>query len=112
MRIAIPVTNGRLSSHFGHCQQFAIIDADPETKKLAETQLLTPPAHQPGILPKWLSEMAVDLVIAGGMGQRARQIFEQNNIDVIVGAADNHPQELTMQYLTGKLQCGKNICDH
>ncbi|GAI54793.1 unnamed protein product, partial [marine sediment metagenome] len=54
MRIAIPITDGKLSAHFGHCRQFAIIDADPDTKKLTHTEMLTSPAHEPGALPKWL----------------------------------------------------------
>jgi ATP-binding protein involved in chromosome partitioning len=112
MRIAIPITNGKLSPHFGHCEQFAVIDTDSETKRITDTQILTPPVHQPGILPKWLGELSVDLVIAGGMGQRAQKLFTQNNIDVIVGTADNTPQELALQYLTGNLKTGKNICDH
>lgn len=112
MRIAIPVTDGKLSPHFGHCQQFAIIDADPDTKKVTNIEMLTSPAHEPGILPKWLSGLCVDLIITGGIGRRAQQLFAQNNIDVIVGAMNNTPQELTLQYLTGQLQCGENICDH
>lgn len=112
MRIAIPVTDGRLSSHFGHCEQFAVIDVNTDDKKIKSQQLLTPPPHQPGLLPQWLSGLCVDLIIAGGMGQRAQQLFRQNNIDVIVGAPDNTPQELVLQYLTGQLQCGENICDH
>jgi len=112
MRIAIPVTDGKLSSHFGHCQQFAIIDADPDTKKVTNIEMLTSPAHEPGILPKWLSGLCVDLIITGGIGRRAQQLFAQNNIDVIVGAMNNTPQELAMQYLTGQLQSGQNICDH
>ena len=112
MKIAIPVTNGKLSSHFGHCEQFAVIDADKEDKKIRGEQLLTPPLHQPGVLPRWLSELSVELIIAGGMGRRAQQLFGQNNIDVIVGAPDENPQELVKQYLAGQLQCGQNICDH
>jgi ATP-binding protein involved in chromosome partitioning len=112
MRIAIPITNGRLSAHFGHCEQFAIVDADPDSKQVTNTELLTPPAHEPGLLPKWLSGLCVDLVIAGGMGQRAQQLFAQNNIDVVVGAADNPPEKLALQFLTGRLECGQNVCDH
>jgi ATP-binding protein involved in chromosome partitioning len=112
MRIAIPLTEGKVSAHFGHCEQFAIIDADPDTKKVTNTEMFTPPAHEPGVLPKWLSGLCVDLIIAGGMGQRAQQLFAQNNIDVIVGAADNAPQELALQYITGQLKTGQNICDH
>ena len=112
MRIAIPVTDGKLSAHFGHCQQFAIIDVDPDTKKLTNTEMLEPPTHDPGALPRWLSGLCVNLIIAGGMGQRAQQLFTQNNIDVLVGAPDNTAQQVVEQYLAGQLQTGENICDH
>ncbi len=112
MKIAIPVTDGRLSSHFGHCEQFAIFDVDLDRKKITGQESLVPPPHEPGILPQWLSGFNVDLVIAGGMGQRAQQLFEQNNIELIVGAIDNSPQELVEQYMNNQLQSGQNICDH
>ena len=112
MKIAIPVTDGKLSSHFGHCEQFAIIDVDSGGKDIQGEKLVAPPPHEPGLLPKWLSGLSVDLVIAGGMGQRAQQLFAQNNIDVVVGAPDNEPHQLVLQYLAGQLQCGQNICDH
>jgi len=112
MRIAIPVTNGKLSQHFGHCEQFVVIDVDPDAKTITKTEMLAPPAHEPGALPRWLSEMSVNIIIAGGMGQRAQQLFEQNNIDVIVGAQDNTPEQLVQKYINGLLQSGENICDH
>ena len=112
MKIAIPMTNSKISSHFGHCEQFAIIDADTESKTITNSELLTPPPHEPGLLPRWLAEMSVELVIAGGMGQRAQQLFKENNIDLIVGITDNTPQELVEMYLNNELVSGQNICDH
>ena len=112
MKIAIPLTNGKISAHFGHCEQFAIIDVDVDKKEVKSSELLTSPAHEPGLLPRWLSELSVELVIAGGMGRRAQQLFQQNNIDLIVGAMDNTPQELVEQYLNNQLESGQNICDH
>ena len=112
MRIAIPLTKGRLSEHFGHCEQFAIIDVDTQTREIKNQELLTPPPHQPGLLPQWLASLCVDLVIAGGIGQRAQHLFKQNNIDVLVGAPNNTAEQLAIQYLTGQLKCGPNICDH
>ena len=112
MRIAIPVTDGRLSSHFGHCERFTIIDVDTDRRQIKSQQLLAPPPHEPGMLPKWLSGLHVELVIAGGMGRRAQQLFKQHDIDVVVGAPDNTPQELVTQYLAGQLKCGQNVCDH
>lgn len=112
MRIAIPVTNGKLSSHFGHCEQFAIIDADRDSKSIKHHEMVNAPQHEPGLLPKWLAGMNVELVIAGGMGQKAQQLFAGNNIEVAIGAPESEPLELVLQYLSDRLQCGQNICDH
>ena len=112
MRIAIPLTAGKLSQHFGHCEQFAIIDVDSDSKSIKSQEMVEPPAHEPGVLPRWLAGLQVELIIAGGMGQRAQQLFAENNIDVVVGAPDNEPQELISQYLAGQLKTGQNICDH
>lgn len=112
MRIAIPVTDGKLSVHFGHCEEFALVDVDEQTREIANVAKLLPPAHEPGVLPKWLSEQKADVVIAGGMGQRAQQLFAQNNIKVVVGASDRPPEELVSAYLNNTLETGDNVCDH
>ncbi len=108
----MPVTDGKLSAHFGHCQQFAIIDVDADNKEIKGCELVDPPAHEPGVLPRWLAGLHVELIIAAGMGRRAQQLFAEHDIDVVVGAMDNAPQELVLQYLAGQLQTGENICDH
>ena len=112
MIIAIPLVGGRLSMHFGHCENFALVEADPGSKKILDTKLLASPPHQPGLLPQWLHEHGAQIVIAGGMGQRAQQLFTQNGIQVVVGAADGDPQSLVTAYLEGTLQKGANFCDH
>jgi ATP-binding protein involved in chromosome partitioning len=112
MRIAIPLAQGKLSLHFGHCDQFAIFDVDDNINKVINRKDAAPPAHAPGVLPKWLHENNVSVIIAGGMGQRAQQLFAQNDIKVIVGASDGSPEELVSAYLQNKLETGDNICDH
>jgi len=112
MRIAIPLTDGKLSQHFGHCEQFAIIDVDATTKDIKSQRFETPPPHEPGVLPQWLAGLSVDLIIAGGMGQRAKGLFAENKIDVVIGSPVDSPEELISAYLEGRLQCGENICDH
>ncbi len=109
-RIAIPLENGILCSHFGHCEQFAIIDV--ENNIVAGESLLTPPPHEPGLLPGWLAEKAVTDVIAGGMGQRAIDLFNQQNINVFVGAQLKSPKELANDLLNNSLAAGANYCDH
>ena len=82
MKIAIPLANGKLAMHFGHCEQFALLDVDETTKKITGRENIVPPPHEPGLLPKWLAERGANLIIAGGMGQRALMLFVENNIRV------------------------------
>ncbi|MDO9340261.1 MAG: NifB/NifX family molybdenum-iron cluster-binding protein [Bacteroidales bacterium] len=109
-RIAIPLENGILCSHFGHCQQFAIIDAENNT--ISNETLITPPPHEPGLLPAWLAEKGVTDVIAGGMGQRAIDLFNQQKINVFVGAQIKSHTELANDLLNNSLAAGANYCDH
>ena len=112
MKIAIPLADGKLTAHFGHCGQFALVSVDPESKTITGTELLTPPPHEPGVLPAWLAEKGASVIIAGGMGQRAQMLFSENNIEVIVGAPVETPEQLVETYLAGTLKAGENICDH
>ena len=56
-------------------------------KQITGTNYLTPPPHEPGVIPRWLHEQGATTIIAGGMGMRAQQIFAENNITVVTGAA-------------------------
>jgi predicted Fe-Mo cluster-binding NifX family protein len=110
MKFAIPLAEGKLTAHFGHCQEFALVEVEDNQIKNKET--LVPPPHEPGVLPKWLHDLGTDVIIAGGMGARALDLFTQNKIKVIVGAAALAPEELVKQYLDNTLQTGGNVCDH
>lgn len=112
VKIAIPMAAGNLCMHFGHCEQFAVLDVDADGKKIVKREDLTPPPHEPGVLPAWLAEKGVKLVIAGGMGQRAQQIFMSQGIEVLVGASADSPEALVKAYLEGTLESGDNVCDH
>jgi len=63
-------------------------------------------------LPKWLNENNVNVIIASGMGQRAQQLFAQNDIKVMIGASGQSPEELVSAYMENTLETGDNICDH
>ena len=112
MRIAIPLADGRLAMHFGHCERFALLDVDQDTKNILHREDVEAPPHQPGLLPPWLAERGANLIIAGGMGQRAQQLFEYQGIRVVVGAPAEAPESIVKDYLAGTLQSGVNFCDH
>ena len=110
--VAIPVAGGQLCMHFGHCEQFTLLEVDTEGKKILRSRQVDPPPHEPGMLPRWLHEQGVNFVIAGGMGGRAQGIFAEQGIDVIVGAPAQPPESLALSYLGGTLQSGENTCEH
>ncbi len=110
MRIAVPTAQGTLCPHFGHCEQFALVDVDEG--KIVKTEYQTPPPHEPGVLPAWLHELGANVIICGGMGMRAQQLFAQNDIKVVYGAPNLPAEEVIRAHLDGKLVTGDNICDH
>jgi len=111
MRIAIPLTGGTLSPHFGHCECFALVDVDAENRIVGREDVDAPP-HEPGLLPAWLAERGVNAIIAGGMGMRAQGLFARRNIEVVVGTETDLPEALVADYLAGTLNVGQNLCDH
>lgn len=111
IKIAVPVNeSGALDSHFGHCRYFAFLEA--EGGKIVSEELRQPPPHEPGLLPRWLAEQNVTDVIAGGMGNRALQLFNSHNIRVFTGAPVMQAKELAMGFLAETVQFNGNRCDH
>lgn len=112
MRYAVPITEGEVATHFGHCSHFALFDVDEERKAIARKEVVASPGHQPGLLPAWLAEEGVSAVIASGMGSRAQGLFRENRIEVVVGVLGDDPEKAVLDYIRGILATGDNICDH
>ena len=108
--IAIPTSNQNLCQHFGHCEKFALYEIEDE--KITGERFLIPPLHEPGVLPVWLASQGVTHIIAGGMGQRAITLFNQQNIQVFTGVEEKPARSLAEEFLGNKLTTGSNTCDH
>ena len=110
-QIAVPTDdNGVLDAHFGHCKYFILMQVADGV--IVSEEKLIPPPHEPGVLPKWLAEQGATDIIAGGMGQRAIQIFNQHGVNVFVGAPQLPAKELAEGLLSEKLSFSANYCDH
>lgn len=108
--IAVPTENGKLSAHFGHCETFTLIET--EDNVIVNETTVDPPAHQPGVYPRFLAEQGVNVIIAGGMGMHAQQLFAENEIEVCIGVQSESPRLLVTDYLNQQLSTGQNLCDH
>ena len=107
---AIPTLNGKSCAHFGHCQSFAVVQVDGSD--VGNVLFMDPPAHQPGTYPRFLADQGVNIVIAGGMGVMAQNLFRENNIEIHMGVGVEEPGFLVSQFLSNELQTGDNLCNH
>jgi Uncharacterized conserved protein len=109
-KFAIPLAGGKLCAHFGHCQEFAFVSVNDGA--IAGVTKMTPPPHEPGVFPAWLAKEGVGVVLAGGMGERAQELFGQNGIKVVCGVQGGTPEDVVNAYLKGALTTGANPCNH
>lgn len=110
-KIAVPVNeDNMLNAHFGHCNYFSITDVDGE--KVLSEEIVQPPPHEPDVLPQWLAQKGVTDVLAGGMGKRAIQHFNNHCVNVFVGAPSLKANELVSGFLNDSIRFSANYCDH
>ena len=109
-KIAIPIENGVLCAHFGHCQSFCFVDV--ENNKITNIAEIVPPAHEPGLYPAWVKEQGATEVICGGMGEKAKMLFNRQAITLHIGASVKTPKELVTDLLADNLLTGDNTCNH
>ncbi len=108
MKIAISTENDYVAQHFGRCPEYTI--ATIEKGKITSKETIKNPGHKPGFLPKFLSEKNVNCIIAGGMGQRAKTLFSEREIDTLVGIT-GPVDEVLEDFSQGNLVPGEDLCD-
>ena len=107
MTIAVASDNEMVTEHFGHCEGFILFDA--ENNKIVKSETIENPGHKPGFLPNFLADHGVNVIISAGMGGGAVDIFNQRNIEVIVGATGK-VRDAVEAYLKGSLKSTGSIC--
>ena len=107
MKIAVASMGTIVAGHFGHCENFTIVEA--ENAQIVSMTSIPNPGHKPGFLPNYLADMGVEVIISGGMGGGAVDIFNQRNVEVIVGAMGD-VKENVEKYLKGELKSTGSVC--
>ncbi len=107
MKIAVASDGKKVSEHFGHCGGFAIFET--ENKQITGSQFIPNPGHKPGFLPNFLNDKGVNVIIAGGMGGGAIDIFNEKGIKVITGATGD-AEDAVSSYLKGQLHSTESVC--
>jgi predicted Fe-Mo cluster-binding NifX family protein len=107
MKIAVASEGEMVTEHFGHCESFSIFEA--ENNKIVKSETIANPGHRPGFLPNFLNDRGVNVIIAGGMGSGAIEIFDEKGIEVVTGARGN-AKVAAEQYISGKLKSTGSVC--
>jgi len=107
LKIAVASDNGMVTQHFGHCESFMIFDV--ENGKIVKSEAVVSPGHRPGFLPNFLHDLGVNVIISGGMGGGAIEIFNQKEIKVIIGAS-GVSEAAAEAYLRGNLTSTGSVC--
>lgn len=107
IKIAVASEKEMVTEHFGHCINFNIFET--ENKKIVKNESISNPGHRPGFLPNFLNDMGVNVIISGGMGGGAIDIFNEKGIEVIIGASGS-AKAAVEAYLQGLLKSTNSVC--
>jgi len=107
MKIAVASEGKMVTEHFGHCENFNIFEA--EGGQITKSTSVANPGHKPGFLPNFLNDIGVNVIISGGMGGGAIDIFNEKGIEVITGACGD-AEAVVKSYLKGELRSTGSIC--
>ena len=107
MKIAVACEGDMITEHFGHCEAFMIFQT--ENGEIKNTETVPNPGHKPGFLPNFLHDMGIKVIISGGMGGGAIDIFNEKGVEVITGAS-GEAKTAVEQYLKGNLKSTGSVC--
>lgn len=107
MKIATASIGDMVTEHFGHCENFNIFEVKDNT--ITGIESVPNPGHRPGFLPNFLADMGVNVIISGGMGGGAIDIFNERGIEVITGAKGK-AITVVESYIKGELKSTGSIC--
>ena len=103
--------DGQISQHFGRCPYYLLVDVEGD--EIKKKDIVNNPYyenHVPGVVPQFISEQGANVMIAGGMGPRAIDLFSNLGIGVVTGAVGNTGNVL-QAYLKGEIS-GVEPCKH
>ena len=107
LRISVAAMGNTVAGHFGHCENFIFFDT--EDGKIVNVESVPNPGHKPGFLPNFLADRGAKVIITGGMGGGAVDIFNERDVEVILGVQGD-AKTAVETYLRGELKSTGSIC--
>ena len=109
MKIAVTYDNGNIFQHFGRTEQFKVYEI--EDNKVVSSEVIGSNGVGHGALAGRLANLAVDVLICGGLGGGAQAALAEAGVEVCAGAEGDADQAVEA-YLKGELASTGANCDH
>ncbi len=109
MKIAVTYDNGNIFQHFGRTEQFKVYEI--EDNKVVSSEVIGSNGVGHGALAGLLANLAVDVLICGGLGGGAQAALAEAGVEVCAGAEGDADQAVEA-YLKGELASTGANCDH
>jgi predicted Fe-Mo cluster-binding NifX family protein len=107
MIIAVASEGTAVGQHFGHCEGFWLFECKNDA--IVSERFVKNPGHKPGFLPVFLHDAGADVIISGGMGGGAIDIFNQKGVEVVTGAT-GEARGAAADFLSGRLKPCSSVC--
>lgn len=107
MKLSVAAMGTEVAQHFGHCENFIFFEA--ENGEITGMETVPNPGHRPGFLPNFLADRGAEVIISGGMGGGAVDIFQERGVEVVVGASGD-ARKAAEAYLKGELVSTGAVC--
>ena len=110
MKIALPSRQNLIDDHFGHCEHYTIFTIDNNKKIVSQEKLASPAGCGcKSNIAQTLSEMGVEIMLAGNMGEGAVNVLRSAGIEVLRGCSGD-VKETTLNWLNGSLVDSGDSC--
>ncbi|MDE6451339.1 MAG: NifB/NifX family molybdenum-iron cluster-binding protein [Odoribacter sp.] len=112
MKIAIPTRDNIVDDHFGHCAYYTIFTVN-ENKEIVctETEAAPEGCGCKSNIASVLEGKGVNLMLAGNMGEGAKNTLEAHHIQVIRGCSGS-VETVIKDWIQGKINDSGQICNH
>ena len=106
-RVAIPVTDSKLSEYFGNCNYYQIYDIDKG--KITHAWREIPNVKSIEHVPAWVSNIGITDIVAFKLDERIVTLFSRYKVNVFLGIDIDTPEILIMAYINEQLTSNQGV---
>lgn len=115
MRIALPISEGKFSTHYGRAESISMYEVDLSAGTASNLGMRLFPAEGTCGAGTWVAAQGVEILLAGGLGSGAAQGLGKAGVKVFAGISETDPAKVVEQFLAGIAQArelapGESMC--